>query len=71
LRGFYVQIGAFSDSEDAERAASTLLAAGVMPLKTTARNLTVIRTVNVATYSQAVALQSRLASAYPDASVVP
>jgi cell division septation protein DedD len=71
LRGFYVQVGAFADADDAAKAAGAVSAAGGIAMKTSSKNLTVIRSGNVPSYAQAVVLRSRLAGQYPDASVVP
>src|SRR5579862_592462 len=71
LRGFYVQIGAFTEAADAEKAASAILAVGGVPMKTMNNNMTVIRTGGMASYAQAMGVKSRLAGQYPDAAVVP
>ncbi len=71
IRGFYVQVGAYSQLSDIEKAASAVAAAGSPPLKTTRGPLTVIRTSDVPSYAQAQELKERLASRYPDARVMP
>jgi tetratricopeptide (TPR) repeat protein len=71
VRGFYVQIGVFSQQTDIEKAARTIGEAGSVPLKTEDKGLTVLRTADVPSFEQAAQLKSRLAFAYPDALVMP
>jgi tetratricopeptide (TPR) repeat protein len=71
IRGFYVQLGAYSQDRDIEAAARAVAAAGSAPLKTTEKGLTVIRTADVPSYAQAQQLRQQLASLYPDARVMP
>jgi tetratricopeptide (TPR) repeat protein len=71
IRGFYVRIGAFSRPADVAAAAQAVSAAGSAPLQTTTHGLTVIRTADVPSYSQAQALRDRLIARYPDARVMP
>jgi len=71
IRGFYVQVGAYSQLSDIEKAESAVAAAGSPPLKTTDRGLTIIRTSDVPSYTQAQQLRERLAARYPDAKVMP
>ena len=71
IRGFYVQLGAYSQSRDIDNAARAVASAGSAPLKTTEKGLTVIRTADVPSYGQAQQLRERLAAQYPDARVMP
>jgi TolA-binding protein len=71
IRGFYVQVGAYSQLSDIDRAASAVAAAGSVPLKTTGKGLTIIRTADVPSFAQAEQLRQRLARQYPDARVMP
>ncbi len=71
VRGFYVQLGAYSRPSDINEAASAVAAVGSAPLKTTEGNLTVVRTADVPSYAQAEQLKARLAARYPDARVMP
>jgi len=71
IRGYYVQVGAYSKLSDIDRAASAVATTGSPPLKTTSGALTVIRTSNVPSYAQAQELKAQLASRYPDARVMP
>jgi tetratricopeptide (TPR) repeat protein len=72
IRGFYVQLGAYSQSRDVDNAARAIAAAGSAPLKTSSqRGLTIIRTADVPSYGQAEQLRDRLAAQYPDARVMP
>jgi tetratricopeptide (TPR) repeat protein len=71
VSGFYVQVGAFRQSDDADRAAAAIRAVGSLPLMTVRNNLTIIRTPDVPTYAQAMELRSRLKVQYPDARVMP
>jgi tetratricopeptide (TPR) repeat protein len=69
IRGFYVQIGAYGRFADIQKAAVT--AVGLVPLKTTDKNLTVIRTADMPSYAQAQQFRAQLAGEYPDAMVMP
>jgi tetratricopeptide (TPR) repeat protein len=71
IRGFYVQLGAYSQSRDIDNAARAVSAAGSAPLKTSQKGLTIIRTADVPSYGQAEQLRDRLAAQYPDARVMP
>jgi tetratricopeptide (TPR) repeat protein len=71
IRGFYVQIGAYGRFADIQKAAAAVTAVGSVPLKTTNRNLTVIRTADMPSYAQAQQLRAQLAGEYPDAMVMP
>jgi tetratricopeptide (TPR) repeat protein len=71
IRGFYVQLGAYSQARDIDTAARAVAAAGSAPLKTTEKGLTVIRTADMPSYGQAQQLRERLAALYPDARVMP
>jgi tetratricopeptide (TPR) repeat protein len=71
VRGFYVQVGAYSQPSDIQKAAKAVASAGSAPLKTNDKGLTVIRTSDVQSYDQAQDLKERLASRYPDARVMP
>jgi len=71
IRGFYVQLGAYSQPRDIESAARAAAAAGSAPLKTSEKGLTIIRTADVPSYGQAEQLRERLALQYPDARVMP
>jgi len=71
IHGFYVQIGAYSRDSDIDKAARAVAAVGSAPLKTTSKNLTVVRTADVPSYGQAEQLRNRLAVQYPDARVMP
>jgi len=71
IRGFYVQLGAYSQPRDIEAAARAVAAAGSAPLKVSEKGLTVIRTADVPSYGQAQQLREHLARQYPDARVMP
>ena len=71
IRGFYVQVGAYSQAADIDKAAGAVAAAGSVPLKTTDKGLTIVRTADVPSFGQAEQLRSRLAGQYPDARVMP
>jgi tetratricopeptide (TPR) repeat protein len=71
IRGFYVQVGAYSQPADIDRAATAVAASGSVPMKTTHSGLTVIRTADVPSFGQAERLKALLAGAYPDARVMP
>ncbi len=71
IRGFYVQLGAYSQSRDIDNAARAVASAGSAPLKTSQKGLTIIRTADVPSYGQAEQLRDRLAVMYPDARVMP
>ena len=71
IRGFYVQVGAYSQVADIDKAARAVAAAGSVPLKTTDKGLTIIRTADVPSFALAEQLKSRLAGQYPDARVMP
>lgn len=70
-RGFYVQVGAFSNEADAQRAADAVIAVGAIPARTTHNDLTIIRTVDVRSWESAMQLRMRLMGKYPDAEVKP
>jgi tetratricopeptide (TPR) repeat protein len=71
VRGFYVQLGEYSQPADINRAAGAIGAAGSVPLQASRGGLTVIRTADVPSFAQAEELRSRLAGQYPDARVMP
>jgi len=71
IRGFYVQVGAYSQVSDIDKAAGAVAAAGSVPLKTTDKGLTIVRTADVPSFGQAEQLRSRLAGQYPDARIMP
>ncbi len=71
IRGFYVQVGAYSRQADIDKAASAIAAAGSVPLKTTSKGLTIVRTADVPEFGQAEQLKARLAGQYPDARIMP
>jgi tetratricopeptide (TPR) repeat protein len=71
IRGFYVQLGAYSQMPDIDSAARAVAAAGSAPLKSSEKGLTIIRTADVPSYGQAQQLRARLAAKYPDARVMP
>jgi tetratricopeptide (TPR) repeat protein len=70
-RGFYVQVGAFSNEADAQRAANAVIAVGAIPTRTMHNDLTIIRTVDVRSWDSAMELRARLVGQYPDAQVKP
>jgi tetratricopeptide (TPR) repeat protein len=70
-RGFYVQVGAFSNDADAQRAAAAVASVGAIPTKTMHNDLTIIRTVDVRSWESAMELRARLIAQYPDAQVKP
>jgi tetratricopeptide (TPR) repeat protein len=70
-RGFYVQVGAFSNEIDAQRAANTVIAIGAIPARSTHNDLTIIRTVDVRSWDSAMQLRAKLVGQYPDAQVKP
>jgi tetratricopeptide (TPR) repeat protein len=71
LRGFAVQVGAFSNPAAADNAVAAIQKAGAAATKNPERGLTVVRTGTVATYAEAKALKARLTGTYPDAVIVP
>jgi tetratricopeptide (TPR) repeat protein len=73
IRGFYVQVGMYSQSADITRAATAVAASGSVALQTTQHQsgLTVVRTADVPSFGQAQRLKSLLAPEYPDARVMP
>jgi tetratricopeptide (TPR) repeat protein len=71
VRGFYVQVGAFSQPGAAAAAVSAITAVGAVPMKMMEKGLTVIRTQSFSSYSQAMELKGRLAGKYPDAVILP
>jgi tetratricopeptide (TPR) repeat protein len=71
VRGFYVQMGAFAQAADAQKAVAAVESVGLVPMKATDGGLTVIRTSAIPTYAQATALRARLAAQYPGAQVGP
>jgi len=71
VRGFYVQVGAFSQAEDVAKAAAAVTAAGSIPQQAEEKGLTIVRTSGVPSYALAVALRSKLAAHYPDARIMP
>jgi len=71
VRGFYVQVGAFSQAADIAKAAAAVTAAGSIPQQAEEKGLTIVRTSGVPSYALAVALRSKLAAKYPDAQVMP
>lgn len=71
IRGFYVRLGIYSQSGDINKAAGAISAAGSVPLQSSNKGLTIIRTADVPSFAQAEELRSRLAGQYPDAQVMP
>jgi tetratricopeptide (TPR) repeat protein len=71
IRGFYVQVGAYSQVADIDKAASAVAAAGSVPLKTTDKGLTIVRSADVPSFRLAEQLRQRLSGEYPDARVMP
>jgi tetratricopeptide (TPR) repeat protein len=71
IRGFYVQVGAYSRLADIDKAANAVANAGSVPLKTTDKGLTIVRTADVPSFAQAEQLKARLTAQYPDARVMP
>jgi len=71
VRGFYVQVGAYSRDSDIDAAARAVAAAGSAPLKMYNKGLTIIRTADVPSFVQAEELRDRLVGEYPDARVMP
>jgi tetratricopeptide (TPR) repeat protein len=71
VRGFYVQVGAFSQPGDAQKAAAAVTAIGSIPVQAPDRGLTVVRTSGVPSFTMAAQMRLRLVSQYPDARVLP
>ena len=71
VHGFYVQVGAFTDAGDAQKAAYVVGATGSIPQEVDQHGLKVVRTAGVPSYSQAAALKNRLIGQYPDARIMP
>jgi tetratricopeptide (TPR) repeat protein len=71
VHGFYVQIGAFSDATDVQKAADALSAAGSLAQEVNQRGLKVVRSAGLPSYAEAAELKSRLLGDYPDARVMP
>jgi tetratricopeptide (TPR) repeat protein len=71
VHGFYVQVGAFTDAADAQKAAYTIGTVGSIPLEADQHGLKVVRTSGVPSYAQAAALKNRLIGQYPDARIMP
>jgi tetratricopeptide (TPR) repeat protein len=71
-RAFYVQLGAFKDPAGADRAMQQARLNGVSPQKTVdARGMHVVRAGPFDSYLGARATKTRVAGAFPDATVVP
>jgi tetratricopeptide (TPR) repeat protein len=71
IRGFYVQVGAYSRQSDIDTAARAVSAAGSEAMTMSNKGLTIIRTQTVPSFGQAEELREKLAGAYPDARVMP
>jgi tetratricopeptide (TPR) repeat protein len=71
VRGFYVQVGAFSQTSDAQKASQAVSDIGSIPVQAPDRGLTVVRTSGVPSFAMAAELRLKLVSAYPDARVMP
>jgi tetratricopeptide (TPR) repeat protein len=71
VHGFYVQVGAFNDSSDVQKAAYAVTSAGSIAEEIDQRGLKVVRSAGLPSYAQATALKTRLVGEYPDARVMP
>jgi tetratricopeptide (TPR) repeat protein len=71
VHGFYVQVGAFADAGDAQKAAEVIGSLGSIPEEVDQQGLKVVRTAGVPSYAQAAQLKNRLVGEYPDARVMP
>jgi tetratricopeptide (TPR) repeat protein len=71
-KGFYVQVGAFTDVANADRIAASLQSQGFHAVRDVgSAGQTEVRVGPTPSYSEAKQLQSRLASAYPGAAIEP
>jgi outer membrane protein assembly factor BamD (BamD/ComL family) len=69
---FHVQLGAFADRANADRAIGLLKAQGYSPARAAdASGKQIVAVGPLETYGQAKAIKDRLASQYPDAKIVP
>lgn len=71
VRGFYVQVGAYSRRNDADRAAAAVRAAGLPPQEADDHGLQAVRAGPVPSYAQAQSLKARLAGTFPGATIIP
>ena len=71
IRGFYVQLGAYTQQKDVNSACNAVRRSGSAPLIRVDKIITVVRTANVPSYSQAQQLRAQIAVQYPDARVMP
>jgi outer membrane protein assembly factor BamD (BamD/ComL family) len=71
VKGFYVQVGAFADSADAQRTIANLQMKGFQADKQLAGGKQMISVGPVPTYADAHAMKARLESEYPKAFIEP
>ena len=71
-RAFYVQVGAYADGTNADRAVAALRSQGLTAAKATeATGRLAVRVGPQSTYAEAKAIKTRLAAAYPSAMIEP
>ncbi len=70
-RGFYVQVGAFTDASHADKTVGALRAQGLNPQKATEPGKQVVRIGPVPSYADARALKVRLSAQFPEAIITP
>ena len=71
VRGFFVQVGAYSRRGDADKAAAAIRAAGLPPQEADDHGLQAVRTGPVPSYAQAQSIKARLAAMFPGATIIP
>jgi len=71
VRGFQVQVGAYTQYADAGRAASVIQANGAVPMVTSERGKYIVRSSPTPSYAQAEALRQRLLGTFGDAMLYP
>lgn len=70
-KGFYVQVGAYSDATHTDKAAAALRAQGLNPQKALEPGKQVVRIGPVTSYAEARALKARLSAQFPEAIITP
>jgi tetratricopeptide (TPR) repeat protein len=71
VRGFYVQVGSFAKTDDAQAAIKTAADAGVTCQEVSDQGLFAVRAGPFSTYADAVKAQGTLAGQFPDATIGP
>ena len=71
VRGFYVQVGAFSQPSAISDAIAAITSAGGIPVRARSNGLMTVRTESFPSYAQAQSFKARVPSRYPDAEILP